>query len=136
MKTSERYARVIVYGSLGYACIAALVAALAIPDRNDVSESQIATIYLTLLVGSNKAFNARCLFGRRSIGALSSFVATGLLPATVIYVALAQIEPGASAHLANLAGFGLVTTLTTISTLLLSFFFVKGWQTYDEKWKD
>ena len=71
---------------------------LAMPDHLDTGEAQIAAVYLTLLIGSNKAFNAQPLWGFRPLGVIAAFVGTGLLPATIIHVALAEIEPGQSDH--------------------------------------
>ncbi len=83
-----KYGRVIIYGILGAACIVSLIAALAVPDQLDAFEAQIAAVYLTLLIGSNKAFNAKPVFGSRILGAAATFTGAGLLPATIIHVAI------------------------------------------------
>ena len=98
LSTPKKYCRVMIYGTLGTGCIAALIVALAYPDKWDTFEAQIAALYLVLLIGSNKAFNAKRIFGRQILGAFAMFTGTGLLPATIIHVALAQIEPGQVAH--------------------------------------
>ena len=112
VSTLEKYCKMMIYGTLGTACILALIAALGMPDEIDVSEAQIAALYLAILIGSNKAFNAKPVFGSRILGAIAAFTGTGLLPATIIHVALAQIEPGQSAHLETLKSFGIVTAGT------------------------
>ena len=61
------------------------------------------------------------------------FAGTGLLPATIIYVATAQIEPGQNAHLETLMGYGIVTALTAFLTAMFSFHAVKIWRTCEEK---
>ena len=65
LTTPKKYCRVMVYGTLGTACIAGLIVALASPDEYDVFEAQIAAVYLTLLIGSNKAFNAKPIYDHR-----------------------------------------------------------------------
>ena len=65
LTTPEKYFRVMVYGTLGTVCIAAVIVALAEPDQYDVLEAQIAAVYLTLLIGSNKAFNAKPIYDYR-----------------------------------------------------------------------
>ena len=110
-----------IYGTLGTACILALIVALGMPDEFDVSEAQIAALYLALLIGSNKAFNAKPVFGSRILGAITTFTGTGLLPATIIHVALAQIEPGKSAHLEFLMSFGIATAGTALITAVFVF---------------
>ena len=129
----ERFCRAIVYGTLGTACIAALITALAQPDEFDGAEAQIAAVYLVLLVGSNKAFNAKSIYGRRLLGAFATFTGTGLLPATIIHVAIAQIEPGQNAHLGTLIGYGIVGVFSAVLALGPSWAAVKIWQSYDQK---
>ena len=107
LTTPEKWCRVMVYGTFGTACITGLIAALAMPDSLDTAEAQIAAVYLTLLIGSNKAFNAQPLWGFRPLGVIAAFVGTGLLPATIIHVALAEIEPGRSDHAGTLSGYGI-----------------------------
>ena len=124
-----KYCRVMVYGSLGTGCIAALIVALAFPDELDAFEAQIAALYLALLIGSNKAFNAKPIFGRQLLGALAMFTGTGLLPAAIIHVALAQIEPGQATHVDNLVGLGLTTALAALLTAPFSFLVVDIWRT-------
>ena len=102
--TTKKYCRVMIYGTLGSACIVGLIAALAVPDKLDTFEAQIAAVYLTLLIGSNKAFNAKPIYGHRILGTLTAFTGAGLLPATIIHVAIAQIEPGQNAHLNQYQG--------------------------------
>ena len=133
LTTPKKYCRVMVYGTLGTACIAGLIVALADPDKFDVVEAQIAAVYLTLLIGSNKAFNAKPIFDHRLLVAIAMFAGTGLLPATIIHVAIAQIEPGQTAHLETLMGYGIVTVLSAILTAPFSFLAVKIWQTCEGK---
>ena len=121
------------YGTLDPASILALIMALAAPDRWDAIEAQVAAVYLTLLIGSNKAFNAKSVFGHQKLGSLAAFIATGLLPATIIYVAVAQIEPDQSAHLATLYGFGVVTAGTAFLTYLPSHFALEIWLIVEER---
>lgn len=123
-----------VYGTLGTACAAGLIVALGQPDKLDVVEAQIAAIYLTLLVGSHKAFNAKSIFGCRSLGAFATFMGTGLLPATIIHVAIAQIEPGQNAHLGTLIGYVVVGVLSALLTLAFSWIAVRMWKAYEEKY--
>ena len=139
LSTLEKYCKMMTYSTLGTACILALIAALGMPGEFDVSEGQIAALYLALLIGSNKAFNAKPVFGNRILGAMATFTGTGLLPATIIHVALAEIEPGQSAHLETLIGFGIVTAGTALITAM--FVFVPPfslisnmiWRAYDKK---
>ena len=121
LSTLEKYCKMMTYGSLGTACILALIVALGMPNEFDVSEAQISALYLALLIGSNKAFNAKPVFGCRIPGAIATFTGTGLLPATIIHVALAQIEPGQSAHLETLMGFGIVIAGTALITAMFVF---------------
>ena len=130
---SNKYCRVMIYGTLGSACIASLIAALAVPDKLDTFEAQIAAVYLTLLIGSNKAFNAKPICGHRILGIITTFTGAGLLPATIIHVALAQIEPGQNAHVGILTGYGIVAVFTAFLTALFSWLAVKIWQTCEEK---
>ena len=129
----ERFCRAMIYGTLGTACIAALITALAQPDEFDGSEAQIAAVYLALLVGSNKAFNAKSIYGRRSLGAFAMFTGAGLLPSAIIHVAIAQIEPGQNAHLGTLIGYGMVGVFSAVLALGPSCVAVKMWQSYDKK---
>ena len=130
----RKWPRVMVYGTLGIACISGLIVALAYPDGLDVLEAQIAAVYLTLLVGSNKAFNAKPICGRRSLGAIAMFTGTGLLPATIIHVAIAQLEPGQNGHLGTLIGYGIVTALAAFLTLLFSIPATNMWQSCEERY--
>ena len=107
MTTIQKYSRVIIYGTLGLACTLSLTAALAIPDQN-VYEAQIAAVYLALLVGSHKAFNAKPILNCRVLGSSATFTAIGLVPTMIIHVALAEIEPSQPEHLGTLIGHGLV----------------------------
>ena len=128
LTTPDKYARVMIYGTLGTACIASLVAALAMPDNLDAFEAQIAAVYLTFLIGSNKAFNAKPVCGSRILGAVTTFAGADLLPATIIHVAIAQIEPGQNAHATTLAGYGMVAGLSAILAVPFSWLAVKIWQ--------
>ena len=134
LTTGEKVCRVMVYGTLGVACIAGIITALAQPDKLDVLEAQLAAVYLTLLVGSNKAFNAKPMFGFRPLGALATFTGTGLLPATIIHVAVAQKEPGQTAHSVTLIGHGIVGGLSAFLTLMFSWAAVNMWQTYEARY--
>ena len=118
---------------LGSACIAGLIVALAAPDELDVIEAQIAAVYLTLLIGSNKAFNAKPICGHRILGAIATFTGVGLLPATIIHVAIAQIEPGQNAHVETLMDYGIVTVMAAFLTSWFSWIPVNIWQTCEEK---
>ena len=133
LSTSKKYCRVMIYGTLGTACIAALIVALASPDKWDTFEAQIAAVYLTLLIGSNKAFNAKPIYGHRTLGTITTFTGVGLLPATIIHVAIAQVEPGQNAHLVTLTGYGIVTALTAFLTAMFAWIPVKIWQTCEQK---
>ena len=133
LTTPEKYGRVMVYGTLATACIVSLVVALAIPDKLVIVESQIAAIYLTFLIGSNKAFNAKSVFGSRILGAIMMFIGTGLLPATIIHVAIAQIEPDQSAHAGTLVGYAIVAVLAALFVAPFSWCAVKGWRCWEEK---
>ena len=108
MTTIQKYSRVIIYGTLGLACTLALTAALAIPSWHNVYEAQIAAVYLALLVGSHKAFNAKPILNCRVLGSSATFTAIGLVPAMIIHVALAEIEPSQPEHLGTLIEHGLV----------------------------
>ena len=119
-KPSQKFRRVMVYGTLGTGCFLGLVAALAIQDALNNAEAQIAAVYLAILVGSNKAFNAKPLCGSQSLGSAAAFVGTGLLPATIIHVALAEIEPGRSDHLGILLGHAIVLGFGFVVTLMAS----------------
>ena len=79
LSTTQKRFRVMVYGALGTACVLALILALAAPDELDVSEAQVAAVYLTILIGSNKTFNAKPIYGRRKLGAIATFIGTGFL---------------------------------------------------------
>ena len=133
LSTRQKRFRVMIYGTLGTACVLALIMALAAPDEYDISESQTAAVCLALLVGSNKAFNAKPIFGHRMLGAMATFIGTGFLPATIVYVALANQESGQSVHLATLFGFGVVTIATAVPTLIFSNFALSEWQAYEER---
>ena len=128
LKTPKKFPRVMVYGTFGTACVTGLIAALAIPDSLDAAEAQIAAVYLTLLVGSNKAFNAKPLCGVQLLGVIAAFVGTGLLPATIIHVALAEIEPGQSDHVGTLMGHAIVLAFSAVLTLIFSTPAVGVWQ--------
>ena len=130
--TTKKYCRVMIYGTLGSACIVGLIAALAVPDKLDTFEAQIAAVYLTLLIGSNKAFNAKPIYGHRILGTLTAFTGAGLLPATIIHVAIAQIEPGQNAHLGTLMGYGIVAAFAALLIAPFSWVPVKIWQTWEE----
>ena len=121
------------YGAFGTACCLALFAALAIPDGLDASEAQIAATYLTLLVGSNKSFNAKPLCGFQWLGAVAAFVGTGLLPATIIHVALAEIEPGQSNHAGTLLGHGIVLGFGAVVALMCSGPAIHLWEKYGDR---
>ena len=133
LTTPKKYCRVMIYGTLGTACIVGLIAALAVPDKLDTFEAQIAAVYLTLLIGSNKAFNAKPIFGHRILGAITAFTGTGLLPATIIHVAVAQIGPGQNEHVGTLTGYAIVTALTAFLIASSSWIPVKIWQAWEEK---
>lgn len=122
-----------VYGTFGTACVTGLIAALAIPDSLDTSEAQIAAVYLTLLVGSNKAVNAKPLCGVRLLGVIAAFVGTGLLPATIIHVALAEIEPGQSDHVGTLIGHAMVLGFAAVVALIFSTPAIQVWQKYGDQ---
>ena len=107
--------------------------ALANPDEFDVSESQVAAVYLALLIGSNKVFNSTPICGHRILGAIATFTGAGLLPATIVYVALANIEPCQSAHLQTLFGFGIVTAGTAFLIYIPFLCALKIWQIIEEK---
>ena len=134
LSITQKFRRVMVYGTLGTACVLALVLALAAPDEFDVSEAQVAAVYLTLLIGSNKTFNAKPVFGHRILGGIATFIGTGFLPAAIVYVALAKIEPGQSAHLATLFGLGVVTSATAVLAFIFSGIALRKWQSYEENW--
>ena len=134
LSTPQKYFRVVIYGTLGTDCILALIAALGIPDIWDVSEAEIAALYLVLLIGSNSAFNAKPIFDYRKLGVIAAFTAHGLLPAAMIHVVLAEIEPGQSAHLETLQSFGIVTALTAVFLVApICWIPVKVWQACEEK---
>ena len=133
LSTPQKWLRVMIYGTLGTACILALIVALAVPDILDALEAQIAAVYLTLLIGFNKAFNAKPIYGHRILGTVATFTGIGLLTATIIYVALAQIAPGQSAHLATLFGFVIVTVGIALPMFLFSRVIVEMWQDREEK---
>ena len=132
LRKPERFCRVMTYGTLGSACIVALIAALAMPDEIDTFEAQIAAVYLTLLIGSNKAFNAKPMCGHRSLGAIATFTGVGLLPATIIHVAVAQIEPGNNAHIGTLKGYAYVALLTASLTAVPTLCY---WAAANARWK-
>ena len=121
------------YGTFGTACVLALFAALAIPDSLDAAEAQIAAVYLALLVGSNKAFNAKPLCGVQLLGVTAAFVGTGLLPATIIHVALAEIDPGQSDHVGTLMGHTIVLAFAAGVTFLSSKPAIGVWQKYGDR---
>ena len=121
------------YSTFGTGCGLALIAALAMPDSLDAGEAQIAATYLTLLIGSNKAFNAKPLCGFRWLGAVAAFVGTGLLPATIIHVALAQTEPGQSNHLGTLFGHGIVLAFSVVVALLCSRPVIHFWEKCEDR---
>ena len=125
-----------VYGTLGTACIVSLAAALAIPDKLDTVEAQIAAVYLTFLIGSIKAFNAKPVCGNQILGAIATFTGTGLLPATIIHVAIAQIGPGQNTHVGTLVGYAVVTALTAVLVAPFSWWAVKSWRWWEEKYHD
>ena len=133
LSTPQKYLRVMIYGTLGTACILALIVALAVPDILDALEAQIAAVYLTLLIGFNKAFNAKPIYGHRILGTVATFTGIGLLTATIIYVALAQIAPGQSAHLETSIGFVIVTVGIALPMFLFSRVIVEMWQDREEK---
>ncbi len=130
----QKRIRVIVYGTLGASCLVALIVALAVPDEFDVGESQIAAVYLTLLIGSNKAFNAKPLCRHQGLGAIAVFIGAGLVPAAIVHVALAQLEPGQNAHSGTLLGYGIVTGFTTLLVAPWSFLVADRWQAYEAKY--
>ena len=130
LTTPGKLSRVMVYGIFGTACIAGLIAALAMPDHRDAAEAQIAAVYLALLIGSNKAFNAQPLWGFRPLGVIAAFVGTGLLPATLIHVTLAKIAPGQSDHAGLLLGHGMVVGLAAFLTAMFAAPAIQIWQKY------
>ena len=129
----KKFPRVLVYGTFGTACGLALFVALAIPDSLDAAEAQIAATYLALLIGSNKAFNANPLCGVRWLGAVAAFVGTGLLPATIIHVALAGIEPGQTNHLGTLVGYAIVLAFGAAVALMCSGPAIHLWEKYGDR---
>ena len=134
LSTPQKSLRVVIYGTLGTDCILALIAALGIPDTWDVSEAEIAALYLVILIGSNSAFNAKPIFDYRMLGAIAAFTAHGLLPAAMIHVVLAQVEPGQSVHLETLRSFGIVTALTAVFLVApVCWIPIKIWQACEEK---
>ena len=134
LSTPQKYLRVVIYGTLGADCIFALIAALAIPDIWDASEAEIAALYLVLLLGSNSAFNAKPIFDCRMLGAIAAFTSHGLLPAAMIHVVLAQVEPGQNAHLETLRGFGILTGSTAVLIVApVCWIPVNIWQVREEK---
>lgn len=133
LSTPKKVCRVIVYGTLGTACFVALLAALAIPDEFDVFEAQIAAVYLALIIGSNKTFNAKPIFGSRILGMVAMLISHGLLPATIIHVALAQIESGQSAHWETLIGYGMVTAGSALLFVPVSWIPLMVWEGYENK---
>ena len=132
-----------IYGTLGLACITGLIVAVAIPDHLDAIEAQLAGVYLALLIGSNKAFNAKPICGHRTLGAIATFTGTGLLPAAIIHVAIVQVvmteaaivqaESVPNVHVAALKGHVMVLALTAFLTLLFSWLALNIWRTYEEK---
>ena len=133
LKTPKKFPRVMVYGTFGTACVLALIVALAIPDNLDAAEGQIAATYLTLLIGSNKAFNAKPLCGIQWLGTVATFAGTGLLPATIIHITLAEIEPGQSNHLGTLFGHGIVIGFSAVLTLMSSKPAMGIWEKYGDR---
>ena len=133
LTTPKKLPRVMVYGTFGTACILALFAALVIPDSLDAAEAQIAASYLTLLIGSNKAFNAKPLCRIQTLGVIAAFAGTGLLPATIIHVALAEIEPGQSNHAGTLFGHAIVVGFAAVVTLMFSAPAVQIWERYGDR---
>ena len=143
LTTREKFCRVLTYGALGTACIAGLIAALAVPDYLDAVEAQLAGVYLVLLIGSNKAFNAKPICGYRMLGAIATFTGAGLLPATIIHVAIVQvvmaevavvqIEPVPNAHVEALKGHAMVLALAVLLTLIFSRLALSIWRTCEEK---
>ena len=137
MTTIQKYSRVIIYGTLygtlGFGCTLALTAALVIPDWQDVYEAQIAAVYLALLVGSHKAFNAKPILNCRVLGSGTTFTAIGLVPAMIIHVALAEIKPGQPEHLGTLIGHGLVLGIIAFLTTSLSWIPVNIWEAHEER---
>ena len=143
LTTAEKFCKVLIYGALGTACIAGLIVALAYPDHLDAIEAQLAGVYLALLIGSNKAFNAKPICGYRMLGAIATFTGAGLSPATIIHVAIVQVvmaevavvqtEPVHNAHVAALQGHALVLGLAAFLTIPFSLLAVKIWQACEEK---
>ena len=133
LTTPEKYCRSMVYGTLAIACMISLIAALASPDEFDAFEAQIAAVYLTLLIGSNKVFNAKPIYGLRVPAAIAAFAGTGMLPAMIIHVAVAQIEPGQNAHLGTLMGYGIVGAFAALPTAVLSKLAVGIWRHMEGK---
>ena len=143
LTTPEKFCRVMTYGTLGSACIAGLIVALAVPDYLDAIEAQLAGVYLALLIGINKAFNAKPVCGYRTLGAIATFTGAGLLPAAIIHVAIVQVvmteaaivqtEPVPNVHVAALKGHVMVLALAAFLTLLLSLPALNVWRTYEEK---
>ena len=133
MTTIQKYSQVIIYGTLGLACTLSLTAALVIPDRQNVYEGQMAAVYLALLIGSHKAFNAKPILNCRVLGSSATFTAIVLVPAMIIHVALAEIEPGQPEHLGTLIGHGLVLGLIAPPTASLSWIPVKIWEKLEKR---
>ena len=103
-----------IYGTLGLACAAALVTALAYPDALDVFEANLAAIYFTLIIGTNKTLNAKPICGRKTIGMISTFIAAAAVPATIIHVTIAQISPGQNEHIGTFTGYLVVAALSAL----------------------
>ena len=129
----EKFCKVMVYGTLGLSCGAALAAAILIPGELDVHESEIAAVYLALLIGAKKAFNAEPILGNKIVGAIATFAGAGLLPAAIINVAVAQIGEGQSEYVGTLIGYGYVGTLAAIGTFIVSLFAVPAWNHIEKR---
>ena len=127
-----KYCKVFIYSTLGVACIASLIAALAFPDAIDTYEAQMAAVYLTLLIGSNKAFNAQAICGHQILGSIGTFIGTGFLPATIIHVAVAQIAPGQNKHTGTLIDYLLIVAITALFTIPASFLLTAMWRHFEQ----
>ena len=133
ISTPKKFWRVFIYGTLGTACIISLIAALTIPDWQNLAEAQIAAVYLALLIGSQKGFNAKPFLGHQMPSSIAMFTTTGILPAAIIHVAIAELTPGQPDHLGTLAGHSMVILRIAIAIAFIALIPVKIWEAYEEK---